>query len=111
MAKFTWTENYLTVQREEGDPKFYGVATGESRLLHYLKTQLNAQGYDLIKKRMWKDGHLMDDTQQYLRTRSPKSKGPHVFIWNGQWAIRGAEVDWNEGSVTFELATDVFANT
>ena len=56
--KLTWTNHSLTIQREPGDPKFYGdrAAAGESALLYYLKKHLNSQGYDLIKKRMQKDG-------------------------------------------------------
>jgi hypothetical protein len=90
--------NICKVTREAGDPKFYGVknASGESRLLHHVKQILNRQGHDLIKKRMWKDGHLVDDLQQYLRTRSPKSPKPHICIYNSNWAIRGAEESFNK---------------
>ncbi len=105
--------------REDGDPKFYGVkeAKGESNLFHWIKKQL-ANGHpdlpknfptDWIKKRMWKDGHMMDDMQQYLRTRKPviKSKGVawHVCLYNGMWAIQGAEYYWNDGSVRLIMET------
>lgn len=92
----------LLVEREEGDPKFYGVvnAAGESRLLYHVKKTLNERGYDLIKKRMWKDGHLVDDRQQYLRTRSHTSDTPHIYIWNDRWMIVGAEEDYNEKGKT-----------
>ena len=103
--KIVWTDNYLTIQREQDDPKF-GT---ESHLLYFLKSKLTEQGYDLIKKRMWKDDHLVDYRQQYLRTRSPKSSGPHVYIWNGHWAIEGAEREWNAGNeVTLCVERDVF---
>lgn len=97
-----------TVTREAGDPKFTGVinAAGESRLLHHIKLELNKQGFDMIKKRMWKDGHLVDDMQQYIRSRKIK---PGAFcIFNNQWAIRGAEEYLNEfGQVT--LMVEVLA--
>lgn len=100
----------ITLYREDGDPKFYGVtnAAGESGLLHYLKNELNSRGFHLIKKRMWKDGHMVDEMQQYLRTDKARPDVPNVFIWNGSWAIRGAEQDWNEGRVTLEMDFDVF---
>ena len=98
-----WRKHSIVCRREDGDPKFYGVmnAAGESRVLYFLKTHLNGEGFDLIKKRMWKDGHLMADMQQYLRSRSQKEG---VMIWNGSWQIEGAEAPWNlHGKVTLLL--------
>jgi hypothetical protein len=106
MPKITFGKTTLTVEREDGDPKFYGVqyAKGESNFLYWLKNILNKEyGFDLIKKRMAKDGHMMDDMQQYLRTRSPKSKCPQVMIWNGHWQIRGIEEDWNRGTAILNV--------
>jgi len=98
------------VTREPSDPKFYGIknAKGESRFLYHLKNHLNKQGYDLIKKRMWKDGHLVDDMQQYLRTRSLKSPKPHIIISNPYWQIEGAEKNFNEGEVCLDVIYDIF---
>ena len=106
--------------REQGDPKFYGVkeAKGESNLFHWLKQQL-ATGHpdlpsgfpiDWIKKRMWKDGHMVDSAQQYLRSRRPIGKAEdgtplYLCLHNAQWAVKGAEVHWNEGSL--RLALDI----
>jgi hypothetical protein len=103
--KIEFGTNSLTLTREPGDPKFYGVrnGAGESALLHYLKKALNAAGNDVVKRRMWKDGHMVDEMQQYLRTRSPKSPGAHVMIWNGSWALHGANEEWNAGQVTLEV--------
>ena len=113
MPQIIFAETYITVKREDGDPKSYGVANaaGESNFLHWLKSILNEQyGYDLIKKRMSHDGHLVDDMQQYLRTRSPKSAGPMVAIYNHRWAIEGLEQPWNElGEVTLAVERDIFA--
>ena len=105
--------------REDGDPKFYGVkdAKGESNLFYWIKKQI-AKGHpdlpknfptDWIKKRMWKDGHMMDDMQQYLRTRKPvvKEKGIawHVCFYNGYWAVQGADYYWNQGSCRLSMDT------
>ena len=101
----------VIVEREPGDPKFYGVrnAAGESRLLYHIKQRLNNLGYDIIKKRMWKDGHLVDDLQQYLRTRKPTGNpSQDIVIWNPCWAIHGAEHWYNIGSVTLKIEFDIF---
>ena len=88
--------NVLRVVRETNDPKFYGAyhAAGESNFLYFLKKELNKRfpKAHFIKKRMWKDGHLVDDLQQYIRT-----KDGNIMISNGYWAIRGIEEDWNKG--------------
>lgn len=113
MAKLIWNKNSLTVIREKDDPKFYGTvnANGESNFLYWLKNLLNAQGFDLIKTRMSKDGHLVDDIQQYLRTRSKNSvkKGyPNIVLYNSFWAVRGLNDDWNKGKVVIRLETNWF---
>jgi len=88
------------ITREPNDPKYYGTvnAKGESNLLHAIKTKLNALGYDFIKKRMWKDGHMVDDMQQYLRERKPVN-GRQLCIYNDAWAIQGANDPYNEQDV------------
>jgi hypothetical protein len=118
-------DNSVTCFRQDGDPKFYGVmnAAGESKFLHFLKKHLNKmldnREFDIhsttqpvyklhcnqplfIKKRMWKDGHLVDDMQQYLRSAKPfldyESQITGVYaIYNRHWAIDGIEKDWNSG--------------
>ena len=105
-------ERCCIVTKEPGDPHFSGVfhAAGESRLLYHIKKILNARGYDLIKKRMWKDGHLMDDMQQYLRTRKPSGDpNKDIYIYSSFFAIEGAEGVLNRsGQVCLTLVTDVF---
>ena len=101
----------IEVFREKGDKAYYGVmnAAGESNLFYAIKKYLNARGYDLIKKRMHKDGHMVDVMQQYIRTRKPTGDPEKdIYILNGMWAIDGAEVDYNAGSVILQLHTDVF---
>jgi len=100
-----------TVTREKSDPVFRdsGWGSGESRLLYHVKKILNARGFDLIKKRMCKDGHLVDSDQLYLRTRSSKSPKPHVYIYNMGWAIEGADVIFkHDGVVKLGVIYDVF---
>lgn len=85
-------------------------ARGESTLLHHIKKILNARGYDLIKKRMWKDGHMMDGMQQYLRTRKPSGDPKKdIYIWNGMWNAQGADYYLKEdGVVNLMMESDIF---
>jgi hypothetical protein len=109
----------VTCIRESDDPKFYGIrqAKGESNLFHWLKQQIDSGHPDLpsnfpvgwIKKRMWKDGHMKDEMQQYLRTEKPVHKDEYgtkfyLCLYNGMWAIQGADYYWNEGSVKLTMA-------
>ena len=103
--------NNCKVTQEPGDKKFSGVANGkgESNLLYAIKNELNKQGYDLIKKRMWKDGHMVDDMQQYLRTRKKGAGKADIAIYNTHWAIKGAEEYLNKwGEVDLCVITDYF---
>lgn len=92
----------LTAEREAGDPGYYGTAEakGESAVLHAIKEELIAQGHDVIKKRMYKDGHLVDDMKQYIRTRrymeTPVATPGQFCAHNDHWQIRGLNDDWNE---------------
>lgn len=87
------TNHIVTVRKEKGDPVFYSTewALAESTFLHRVKKELIKQGYDCIKKRMWKDGHLVDDNQQYIRDR----KGEWC-IYNDAWAIFDAGERFNQ---------------
>jgi hypothetical protein len=110
--KVLMSKNSCIVIKEPSDPYFSGIvnAAGESRLLYHIKNILNKRGYDLIKKRMYKDGHLMSDMQQYLRAR--KSSGDplkDIYIYNTNWSVEGAEVPFNNtGQVILHVETDVF---
>ena len=113
MAKLTWGTTYLEIEREEGDPKRFtngGWGSGESAFLYWLKGLLNKQGHDLIKKRMWKDGHMVSDEQQYLRVRDKKAikRGcPNIAVWNGRYALEDLAEEWNKyGIVTVFVEQD-----
>jgi len=79
-----------TVIKEDGDPKF----KNESQLLYHLKNLLNTMGFSMIKKRMWKDGHLVSEEQQYLREKKKSSR--QLCIYNSSWQIEGVEKEFNE---------------
>lgn len=104
--------NRCLIKREANDPKFFGNynAAGESKLLYHIKNELNKQGYGLIKKRMWKDGHLVDDCQQYLRTRKKGAGKADIYIYNDCFALWGANEKFNDGEVGLAVVTDVFKN-
>ena len=102
---------HCIVTKEPGDPVFRNSewASAESTFLHHVKKELIAKGHDVIKKRMWKDGHLMGDEQQYIRTRSHRSPKPHLYIWNSTWAVHDAGMEFNEhGKTVLKVEFDVF---
>jgi hypothetical protein len=90
----------VMVEKEKGDPNFKrsGWGDAESTFLYHVKQELQKQGYDCIKKRMWKDGHLVDDTQQYIRDR----KG-NWCVYNWMYATYDAGEVFNEDGA-YELA-------
>jgi hypothetical protein len=102
----------LTVTREKSDPKVHRSDWNPdtlSSVLYTVAKYFNAAGCDLIKKRMAKDGHLVDDMQHYLRTRKPTSKGPHIYITDNDWNIRDIAVDYNACQpVDLAIHFDVF---
>lgn len=82
----------VTVTKEATDPKYYS----ESTLLHNIKKTLNGMGFDLIKKLMWKDGHLTSETQHYLRSRKVSKNANVLMIWDENYQIRQLITPWNE---------------
>jgi hypothetical protein len=108
--KLEFKGKWLIVEREPTDKKYYGTyqAKGESALFHAIKSELNKQGYDLIKKRMYKDGHLVDDCQQYLRTRKKGAGKADICIYNPCFALWGANEKFNEGGVDLEVVYNYF---
>lgn len=90
----TWT---CRVTKTQGDPRFTSSnwSDDESVFLYHVKQELIKQGYDVIKKRMWKDGHLVDSTQQYIRSRNDNKKGS-FYIFNDRYAIVSAGAEFNK---------------
>ena len=111
--KLRYEGGFLVVTKEDGDPRFtsggYG-SSAESWFLHRVKLELQKLGMDVIKKRMWRDGHMFgDETNQYIRTRNAKSSLPHVYIYNGNYAFCDAGERFNErGEVVLFMEFDVF---
>ena len=96
MLRCTFSAHVLTVQTGTvSDPtpdRFYS----ESAFWHALKKALNnghtfrGEKLDLIKKLMWKDGHLVDDHEYYLRDR----KGRYC-IFDRDYNIRDLAKEFN----------------
>ena len=109
--KAVFSEGYVTFHRDKADPRFHGAkyAKGEHALMHRIAKWLNARGFDVLKKRAQKDGHMIGDQfQPYIRCRKPRKDVPHIYVWSPFYALRGANEDWNAGRVTLLLETDVF---
>jgi hypothetical protein len=82
-----------------------GWYRAESRLLHHVRNALNARGYDLIKKRMWRDGHLFGtEHTQYLRSRHIRRK-PSICIYHADHAVEIAAESFNKIGMV-ELAVE-----
>jgi hypothetical protein len=98
-----------TVTREPDDRRFRdgGWGDAESQLLYQVKLKLNALGFDLIKKRMHRDGHLVDEQMQYLRSRVKRN--PSIAIWNNRYQIESAATVFNrEGRVELRVLRNIF---
>jgi hypothetical protein len=84
----------IRIVKEPGDPR---IST-ESQLLYKLRNWLRSRGQDVIKKRMAKDGHMVDEEQQYVRSRRMR---PGAYaIYDPQYAIRNSAEEFRtEGKV------------
>ena len=92
--------------REPGDPVFRpnrsklswsppGWYGAESRLLYNIQKILNGRGYGLLKKRMWRDGHMFgSDWTQFLRSRNLKAI-PSLYIYHADYALEVAAESFN----------------
>lgn len=99
------TEHSCVVTREPTDRVLRdgGWGDADSRLLFRLKEHLNRTGGDWIKKRMWKDGHLVDDTQHYIRERKSRN-GVQLAVYATDYALRSSADVFNRGEpVCFAL--------
>ena len=105
----------ITIQRDEkGESKVRGSGwskgmehgwEAEHSLLFKLKKILNEAGFDLIKKRMSKDGHMVgQDATPYLRAKGHKKDSPHICIYDGNSELRNSAEEYNDGKeVTFMI--------
>src|SRR4051794_19673597 len=98
--------NSCYLYREPGDPVLRpnrsrnswsppGWYAAESRLLHNAQKILNGRGYGLLKKRMWRDGHMFGtEYTQSLRSRSLKAL-PSLYIYHADSALEVAAESYN----------------
>ena len=92
--KVTVEQNQISIERENS-PKIYS----ESTLLHKIKLELIEQGHDVIKKRMWKDGHMMgDESSQYIRERNWK-----WCAFDNDYVLRLSYKDYNAGKLILAI--------
>lgn len=108
----------ITIQREQHDPR--AKASGFTRETHgwgaeihlmgMLAKKLNAFGFNLLRKAMCKDGHMYGcDYTPYLRARTDKSLAPHIYIFDGDYALRLSSEAYNARKlVVFNIDMDVF---
>ena len=94
------------VYREPGDPVFRpnrsssswsppGWYGAESRLMYNVQKILNDRSYDLLKKRMWRDGHMFGaEHTQYLRSRNLKAI-PSLYVYHADYALEVAAESYN----------------
>ena len=84
------------VTKTEGDPRFTSSnwSDDESVFLYHVKQELIKQGYDVIKKRMHKDGHLVANEKQYIRSR--KLDENSFCIFNDRYDIVSAGAEFNK---------------
>ena len=107
----------VTITRDESDPKFYrsggwGGGHGweaEHTLMYHIKKFLNERGFHLIKKRMSSDGHLYgSDPTPYICPpvcqTVVQAQTPQIYIYDGNYALRCSNEDWNKGEVAFIVA-------
>tara|TARA_R100000963_G_scaffold33722_1_gene26261 strand:+ start:297 stop:743 length:447 start_codon:yes stop_codon:yes gene_type:complete len=98
------------VMPQQGYPDYWGFAVvvergtspkiySESALMHKVKLELRSQGYDVIKKLMWKDGHMVDESQHYIRERNYA-----WAIYDPEWVIRRTYEDYNAANRNLVLS-------
>lgn len=80
----------LRLEKTEGEKRY----KNESAFWYALKKLLIDAGYDVIKKLMFKDGHMVDDHIYYIRSRNIKKKDSFM-IHDSAYAIRDVAEDWN----------------
>lgn len=112
-VKLNFENHVALVTREPGDPIFKnggyaGNRAAESRFFYHIRNVLRGQGFDVIKKNMGKDGHLVDDLQPYVRTREMPLDGvpgqSRFMVWFTAYALRDAvEIFQEKGEVYLTL--------
>ena len=93
-------KGYCKVTKEAGDKRLSRSGYNgsiESTFLYRVKVELIKQGYDVIKKHIADDpGNLVDDFQQWIRTRKWAGKSGEFAIYNNSYAVFDAGERYNE---------------
>ncbi len=99
--KLLRSKNHVKLIREKGDR----ALKSDSDLFYQLRNLLRAEGEDVIKKEMAKDGHLISDGIFYVRSR--KVGQPESFaIWDDLYQTRSSREDFNkEGEVELAIGS------
>jgi hypothetical protein len=89
---------YVHCVKEVGDLVFKnsGWTNAESIFLYHVKNELIKQGYDVIKKQMWKDGHMVSMGAQYIRTRKYFENKDGFCTYNQFYATEDAGLEFNK---------------
>jgi len=59
-----------------------------STFINWVKQWCLEQGFDVIQKRAWKDGHMVDEWVNYIRTRKKKKGFRSFHIHDGDYMVR-----------------------
>ena len=99
-VKVLWDDSRVIVERESTDPKYYR----ESLLWRHIarkfqeRKKVNGDMHDVIKKPMWKDGHLVSEHEYYIRHRTWD-----FAITDDHALIRPLYEDFNAGELTLRI--------
>ncbi len=94
---YKFDANSLVVTRGN-DKKVYT----ESGFFYQLKNALIRDGYNVIKKEMVKDGHMVSENVHYIRSRNMNKAGAFM-VWDTAYAIRATYEPYNDGEVTLSI--------
>jgi len=84
MKVITYSDR-VWIQKEAGDK-----IKNESQFMYQVKKELIKMHFDVVKKLMYKDGHMVSDTVYYIRDRRGRS-----CVWDDQYQIRSAADRFN----------------
>lgn len=106
LVRFRFTEGKLYIKRSRSK-KVYS----DSQLFYDIKKILNSvvmitSKYGVfIKKLMYKDGHMVADTQYYIRSQKPTSpEKTYIMIHDPSYAIRSLYEDYNKNEfITLDI--------
>ena len=85
----------LVVIKQPGD--------SSRNILYHLKRELQARGINVVKKLMWKDGHMVNDREHYLKVpiKAATKDQPHIWVYDPNYAIRDLDTTWKESGIVF----------